>query len=243
MPSQIYGIFQTHFQRQDIHKMAHTRTHLLSKPRHADDVAMKNWNEQEKAIAKQEDEEKLRSKLDEELHPKRKCLHKFFIFISIITTLSALFMSVGQFIGIYFEQEGAIQYVIRMYVISLCVITMFNELEFTKMVRESAMLRNWITRGVIYAFIGILGLEETEASPTSNHQDSVGRGQALTFILVIAWIMIGLGVLYFVMGVLCLQLVSNRLRADYQERLERSKETQRTSATYGGVMRANNEVV
>jgi hypothetical protein len=223
--------------------MAHTGTTLLSKPRHADELAMQNWSEQEKAIAKQKKEEKLRSELDEELHPSRKCLHQIFIFISIITTLSALLMGIGQFIGIYFQQEGLVQYVIRIYVIALCVIVMFNEMEFTKMVRESAMLRIWITRGAIYAFIGILGLEESEASPTSNHQDSAGRDRALTFVMVIAWIMVGLGVLYFVMGVLCLQLVSNRLREDYQERVERSKETQRASATYGGVMRANDEVV
>jgi multisubunit Na+/H+ antiporter MnhC subunit len=223
--------------------MAHTRTYLLSKPRHADEVAMQNWSEQEKAIAKQEEEEKLRSELDEELHPSRKCLHQIFIFISRITTLSAMLMLISQFLGIYFRQEGPIQYVIRIYVMVLCVIVMFNELEFTKMVRESAMLRIWITRGAIYAFIGILGLEEAESSPTTSHKDSAGRDQALTFVMVIAWIMIGLGVLYFVMGVLCLQLVLNRLREEYQERLERSNETQRTSARYGGVMRANDEVV
>ena len=223
--------------------MAHTRTYLLSKPRHADDVAMKNWSEQEKVNAKQEEEEKLRSDLDEELHPSRKCLHQIFIFISKITTLSAGLMLMGQFIGIYFRQEGPIQYVIRIYVIALCVIVMFNELEFTKMVRESAMLRIWISRGAIYAFIGILGLEETEVSAANSHKDSAGRDQALTFVMVIAWIMVGLGVLYFAMGVLCLQLVSNRLREEYQERLDRSKETNRTSARYGGLMGANDEVV
>jgi hypothetical protein len=223
--------------------MAHTGTHLLSKPRHADDVAVQNWSDQEKANAKQEEEEKLRSELDEELHPSRKYLHQIFIFISKITALSALLMGLGQFVGIYFKQEGPIQYVIRMYVIVLCVMVIFNELEFTKMVRESAMLRIWITRGAIYAFIGILGLEEIEASPASSHQDSGGRDTALIFVKVIAWIMVGLGVLYFVMGVLCLQLVSNRLREEYQERLDRSKETRRTSARYGGVMGANDEVV
>jgi multisubunit Na+/H+ antiporter MnhC subunit len=223
--------------------MAHTGTTLLSKPRHADEVAMNNWSEQEKATAKQEEEDKLRSELDEELHPRRKCLHQIFIFISMITTLAALLMGLGQIIGIYFNEDGPIQYVIRIYVIVLCVIIMFNELEFTKMVRESAMLRIWITRGAIYAFIGVLGLEEIEASPASSHQNSAGRDQALTFVLVIAWIIVGIGVLYFVMGVLCLQLVSNRLREEYQDRLSRSKETHRTSTRYGGLMGANNEVV
>ena len=197
---------------------------------------MNMWKQHEQRTTQEAETNALRAQLEEELHPKRRFLHRVFIFLNICTIVAALLMGIGQILGIYLRRSGPIQYVLSIYVIILCVMVIFNELEFTKMLRESALLRIWITRGAVYAFVGILGLQENEAAGNANQNQGMAfRHQALEFLKVIAWIMIGLGILYFAMGVLCLQLVANRLRDDYQQRLERAKETRRATETYGGL--------
>ena len=115
------------------------------------------------------------------------------------------------------------------------LIVALNELECTSIVRNSAVLRNWITRGAIYTFFGVLGLVEYEADMTSNLIDLSGKNRALRFIRVSAWIMVALGFLYACMGILCLQLIFNRLQENYQKRVEQSKVTRRATERYGSL--------
>jgi hypothetical protein len=208
---------------------------MLVPLREVDDVALKRWEKQEESIALQERNDVLRAQLEEELDPSRTLLHKMFILINILTISAALLMGIGQFIGIYFSHVGLIRFVLRIYVIMLCVLVVFNELNWTFITRESVMLRYWITRGAMYAFIGILGLEEIEASPATKNEDVSGRDKALNFVFVIAWIMVGLGALYFVMGLFCGQILYTRVQEDYKQRRERSTETRRATETYRDV--------
>jgi hypothetical protein len=157
----------------------------------------------------------------EELHPSRRLLHKFFILVSIITGVAAFNMAIGQVIGIAFEAVGPIQYVLRFYVVLLCLLVIMNELNWTSFTRESRILRFWVTRGMFYSFIGLLGLEENDMS--SINSESSQLSAAAGFVKAVAWIMIGCGGLYFVMGVCCLQLVYNRLCSKFEERKMRAQ--------------------
>lgn len=199
-----------------------------------DKEIMSKWSNKEAANEKDQERQELQQQLYNELHPRRKALHVFFIFVSIVTGLSALNMAIGQFLGIAFAQIGPVQYVLRIYVILLCVLVILNELEWTKLTRDSTILSWWVTRGAFYAFVGVLGLEENDV----NDYDSHGRAAALGYIKVVAWLMIGCGVLYFVMGITCMQFLLKRMREDYKQRVERAKETRRTTETY----MANNTV-
>jgi hypothetical protein len=116
----------------------------------------------------------------------------------------------------------------RIYVILLCVLAIANESEWTSFTRDSVILNWWPTRGAFYGFIGVLGLEENDVDV----YDAKGRSAALGYIKVVAWLMIGCGVLYFVLGVACMQFLLNRMRDDYKQRLERAKEVKRTADTY-----------
>jgi hypothetical protein len=191
---------------------------------------MMKWAKKDEENINTERERELQQQLHDEINPKRRWLHHVFILVSIVAGLSALNMALGQFIGIAYGKVGPIQYVLRVYVILLCALVILNELEWTKLTRDSTILHLWVTRGMVYAFIGVLGLEEN--STTQANQNAEGRGTALGYIMVVAWLMVGCGTLYFCMGVLCLQLVCNRMREDYQHRLIRSKETRRTTQTY-----------
>jgi hypothetical protein len=104
---------------------------------------------------------------------------------------------------------------------------------------DSKLLQIWIFRGAFYVFIGVLGLNECATSRTAVLIEGGSKRRDGTIIqytyLVSGAKMIVTGLLYVAMGVLCLQLVYNRLEEDYQERGTKAKEVRRTTKTYGGV--------
>lgn len=181
------------------------------------------------------EKEALKAQLREELHPTRKPLHKLFKLLNLITVCAALMMALGQCVGFFFEDLGMIDCVLRVYVLLFCLLVILNETDFFSLTRDSKLLRIWITRGALYGFIGVLGLSEHAASSAARHKDYVHRETAMHFIMVIAWVMAGIGLLYVAMGVMCLQLLYNSLENDYQERVENSKEVRRTTQRYGGI--------
>jgi hypothetical protein len=120
-----------------------------------------------------------------------------------------------------YENIDAISYVMRGYVMVLCVLVIFIEAEWTALVKNSSLLRYWISRGLFYAFLGVIGLQQNDHA-TERDQDANRDSVSLQFIKVVAWLMIGSGILYFCMGVLCLQIYYNRLRRNYEERRGRA---------------------
>jgi len=179
--------------------------------------------------------EALQSKLTEELNPQRHCLHRFYRMIAFLTMFSALNMGIGQLIGMAYEADGPIQYILRVYVVALCCLTILNELKWTKWTKDSTLLRFWPTRGCVYIFIGVLGLEENDSSPNraGGMAGTVGRAAAMQYTMVVAWMMIVMGFLYTILGIFCGQIVLSKLQEDYERRSGQAKETKRVADTYG----------
>lgn len=183
-------------------------------------------------MAEKMTQDHIRARLQEEQYPTRHPVHKCFLLISCLTVLAALSMGLGQVLGISFQMVGPIQYVMRLYVIALCLLVIMAELEWTTFARDSLILNVWITRGLIYAFIGTLGLEENDRSAQTYSDHRFFTFMQL-YVKLVAWMMIGFGALYFFMGIFCLQIVYKRIRNDYQERLLRAAGVRRTVDTYG----------
>jgi hypothetical protein len=207
----------------------------------SDAKVVDQWTRWEQENQKAQQSEALRAQLEDETNPKRTCLHKLFVFISSIAGISALLMCVGQFVGVRYENTGLIQYILRFYVIFFCLLAALVELEWTKLVQDSSILKYWVTRGIFYAFIGVLGLEQNESYALRViHQQHATSGEttprpsamSLKFIQVVAWLMVSVGILYFAMGVLCLQLVYSRVRQSYKERLQRAVQIRETTSRY-----------
>lgn len=139
-------------------------------------------------------------------------------------------MGVGQLVGVLVQRTGPIQYILRIYVIALCCLVVLVEKEWT----ESKILHNWVTRGLCYGFIGLLGLEENDREHHQSGNEGWAEFNAMErYVSVVAWIMVACGVLYFGMGIFCLQLVYNKLRRDYKERCQRAPDIQRAGETFG----------
>jgi len=195
-----------------------------------DESAMDDWSKQEVAIRTEDKQQQLH----DELNPKRHCVHQFFRLIKALTIFCATNMGVGQLIGIAYEVVDPIQYVLRIYVILLALLVVLNELEWTKYTKDSTLLKIWITRGIMYAFVGVLGLEENATSPARQNGSDSSSSLALSYLSIVAWLMVACGCLYTLFGLFCLQLLYDKLRREYAQKVDRAKETARTTGLYGG---------
>ena len=126
----------------------------------------------------------------------------------------------------------------RCYVVLMCLLVILNELQWTQFIRESAILRIWITRGIFYSFVGVLGLEENDTSAVAAEHFK-GQAQALQFVEVVAYSMVACGCAYFVMGCLCIQLIHNRIVTDFEERCSEAKANRKKT----GKLTANGSIV
>ena len=164
--------------------------------------------------------------LQEELHPQRNWFHKFTRFIGCIVSLSTLLMGSAQIVGIAYQAETPIQYVVHVYVLLLCFLALLTELEWTSMVTDSKILHNWVTRGMFYALIGTLGLlqDETEELKLKSDTSLPSRDVTMNFIHGVAWLMIACGLLYFCLGLLCCQRLVKKFREKHAVRLEMASE-------------------
>lgn len=138
-------------------------------------------------------------------------------------------MGLGQLVGVAVEIVTPTQYVLRVYVMLLCALTMLNELEWTRYATDSTLLKSWVTRGLFYAFVGVLGLEENASTPKRVGVSTL----LLLYIRVVAWLMVACGMVYTILGCACFQMVEDHLRKDLEQRKERAREIARTAALYG----------
>jgi hypothetical protein len=90
---------------------------------------------------------------------------------------------------------------------------------------------NWILRGFVYSFIGLIGLEQDlaikvediAAGTTSVFGPDIGTLFAMLFVSITTWIIIGVGILYAVLGLLCMQGLYERMEKDHTEKINEWK--------------------
>mmetsp|Transcript_21429 Transcript_21429/g.27713 ORF Transcript_21429/g.27713 Transcript_21429/m.27713 type:complete len:205 (-) Transcript_21429:979-1593(-) len=192
-----------------------------------DEPALSDWS-------KKEEENRAdgnRAEYEAETNPKRRCFHANVLTVSLVAGSCLFLMLVGQLVGIIFQDLGPVSLVIRTYLVVLSFLGILVELEWTS-IAKSAVLHNWISRGLFYAFIGVLGLQEND-SASLRDENRVGDKIALNYVKVVAQMMIGLGCLYFFMGITCMQIWYNRQVEDYKSRVERGRTVRQTAQRYG----------
>lgn len=142
--------------------------------------------------------------------------HVFFNIYGTLAGLSSILLCVAQFIGFTIEDmpediNQVKQYCIAIYLIVMCFLSLLNELEWCTFIFNSKILSFWISRGLLYAFMGFLSLYQL-------HEGSEKSPNQTTFIQGISYVFFGIGVGYTIMGLLCLQVVYERIRSDYEAR-------------------------
>jgi len=161
--------------------------------------------------------------------PRRNCCHALFIFLNMVAVAACLCMILSEVIPLFFVEQTLLQITLRSYITFFCLIFIVAELELPlPFVGSSQSLHNFLSKGFNYTFVAIVGLEQAQADlveETVKHRSADPMGiewgwfHAL-FVEVPAYIMFGTGVIYMIMGLLCMRRVRDRCREDYAQRME-----------------------
>lgn len=155
--------------------------------------------------------------------PHRSCCHSFFITVQIVTILANLTMIAIQVLPIIMSQLEFLDIVLRGYFGLFSLYFIITELEWF------GTGGNWMVRGFLHTFLGTVAMEQHVAMvrdrfiPKEYWSGVSGIWTSLLFEIGTWWI-IGVGGLYFLMGLFCLKRVRNRCREQYQAKLTEFKE-------------------
>jgi len=180
------------------------------------DAAKSDWSNYEQKSQQRLKQAEESMTQQNELYPKRGILHKIFILYSCIVGLTAALLGIGNFLTVFYEDVGTnsndiLRYIISVYLLIMLFTAVIVELEWTLFIAESKLLIFWISRGMIYVFIGVLSLNQNQLYGTKN---PFGE----SFVNVLSYMMMSCGIGYTVMGTLCLQVFLNRCRFDFKAR-------------------------
>lgn len=167
--------------------------------------------------------------------PHRTCCHRIFNLITFIAVVTLICLLLTQALPLFFVKGvSVLQYTLRCYVSIFCLIFILTELDAPlNFLRSSKSLQNWISRGFLYSFVGLIGAEESLAVRVQDvlqQHPEMGAGAfqlnvswLAVFIQVSSWVMVGVGGAYFLLGICCMKGVRDRTRRDYQERMNNYK--------------------
>jgi hypothetical protein len=88
------------------------------------------------------------------------------------------------------------------------------------------LLNIWFIRGAFYVFIGIQGLNQLQNAVMRIEGIEWSRIFYRNMITLVSWLMVGIGIVYFCMGVLCLHHLYDKQNAEYQEAVKVLKDYQ-----------------
>ena len=167
--------------------------------------------------------------------PKKTPLHVLFDILRYLAIISSAAIFFTQLLPIVWLRNEKIitglQYFVRIYLMIFCVSFVLLESRIPLLRRLTFPAHdNWILRGFMYTFIGIIGMEQdvaikVEEIASGSHLLGPDYGSLLASlsISVTTWIMVGVGVLYMILGMMCLQNLYERMETDYNSKLNEWK--------------------
>ena len=194
---------------------------------------------------------------------KRTKLHKlyrFFKFIIITNSLVRIFCAsygimclsgihnshlflqqlllIAQIVSVVYLPFDGMELLLKFFVGSFSVLIMLIELESGgPLVTGSPILTNWITRGYLYAFAGLVSMEENNVRPTSATLTTLPLDySAALFIETASTMMFVVGCIYAAFGLVCGQRLYNKIRSDYKKRLSDKKKVFENGSDTKGLM-------
>lgn len=114
----------------------------------------------------------------------------------------------------------------RIYIIIFCIFFILVESRIPFLKRFTSL--NWILRGFLYSFIGVIGIEQDLAIKVEDYASSskssiLGPDYitmfATLFMSLTTWLMISMGILYMVLGLTCMQRVYGKMENEHREKV------------------------
>lgn len=167
---------------------------------------------------------------------RRTFLHKASLVLNLATIGSAANMTVGQVWGMIVVQNiPFVEIIVRAFSMGFSVLVIFNEMGWTSPIRESPILSSFLWRGVLYTFLGSLGVMMNDIGSdniyyggSSQYNNYSYGSNKVTFYMptyeqasevylaIMCWSMFGIGMIYILLGVLRIQRIVDRHKEEYR---------------------------
>jgi len=150
--------------------------------------------------------------------PQKSICHLLFDSVRYLAILASSMMLLMQLVPLYILKSEStwLQIAVRSYLAIFCLFFILTEsnIPILRDLLSKFAHSNWILRGFLYSFIGLIGIEQNLAikvadiaAGTTNSVlgPTYGTLFASLFMDITTWTMISVGILYFVLGLLCMQ--------------------------------------
>jgi hypothetical protein len=143
--------------------------------------------------------------------------------ISAFAVLVSAAMLCAQIAAFSLWKSISIEDLLRVYIIAFCGMFILAELKVDAFLRFLPSFNNWVYRGFLYSFVGVIGAEMSRAMLASIPPNSLSvlqRGASL-MLTVTSYSMAIVGALYMLMGICCLHGVWERIKAGYDREIDK----------------------
>jgi hypothetical protein len=151
-----------------------------------------------------------------------RCCYSIFVLINTAAIMCQFGMLVGQILSTMYVHSDVLQIALRIYIGIFCIA--FMGLEADLYLQNNYVLRTFWSRGIVYSFVGLIGVEQSIALRVDmlhmDHVESMLSQMVSLLLHLSSWAMVCMGGLYFVLGLLCMQYLRDRLFAEEQKRIE-----------------------
>ena len=163
------------------------------------------------------------SEKDKILNPKKNLIHRAFDVYRFLASFAAFNMSIGAFLMLCYFQHTKIEYTILAFLSAICVFIVISEVVDDSLNNTFCgcggggplIYPNWIARGILYIFLGVIGISQWETA--EDHEKML-----VGYIYAVSWMMIIAGVVYTLSGIFCCQRLKEGVVSDYRKRYEHS---------------------
>jgi len=164
---------------------------------------------------------------------KRRPLHKIILLFNFIIMCSSFNLALGQIFGLFLKELVVRETLMRCYIIAISSLVVCNELEWSNVLRDSAILQKYTWRGLFYTFIATVGdtgndIGDDRGDTNYSYTNEDGyvviavptfETFAEVFIKIASLSLFIGGVLYFLMGLMFLQGKVEKDVEEYHRRL------------------------
>lgn len=165
--------------------------------------------------------------------PQKSICHILFDFVRYLAIIASSLMFTMQMVPLVIVggESTWLQIAVRLYLALFCFSFVLTEARIPFLQKIVSPHNNWIIRGFLYTFIGLIGMEQDLAvrieeiaggktSIASILGPNYGTLFASLFMSITTWIMISVGILYTILGLLCMQRWYERLEKGHREKVK-----------------------
>jgi hypothetical protein len=150
------------------------------------------------------------------------CLWMFHL-LAGISTAAAICLLITQLLPFFLvkfadipARIGILSTALKLYISLFCILFVLTETGApVGFIRNSALLQTYLSRGILYSFLGLICVEEAYSERVKDiveRQDEFHLSWAAIFMEVSSWLFLGTGALYMLLGLCCLKRLRDRLR-------------------------------